>query len=158
MSDIVRTVRIQLLIAFLCAAMLVYFVLLGRMAVGMIGSGRVAAVGLGAALLIMPFIGLWAMIATLRAGFAHQKLARLAAEDGMELDVSALPRRPSGRIERDAADSLFATVRAEVQADPDDWRRWYRLARAYDYAGDRRRAREAMKTAVELQDPRCQEM
>lgn len=150
MSDIARTVRIQLLIAFLCVAMLVYFVLLGRVAVGMIGSGRVAAVGLGVAVLIMPIIGLWAMIATLRAGFAHQKLARLAAEDGMELDVSALPRRPSGRIERDAADSLFATVRAEVQAQPDDWRRWYRLARAYDYAGDRRRAREAMKTAMEI--------
>jgi cytochrome c-type biogenesis protein CcmH/NrfG len=154
MSDIARTVRIQLLIAFLCAAMLVYFVLLGRMAFGMIGSGRVAAVGLGVAVLIMPVIGLWAMIATLRAGFAHQKLARLAAEDGMELDVSALPRRPSGRIEHDAADALFATVRADVEADPDDWRHWYRLARAYDYAGDRRRAREAMKTAVELQERR----
>ena len=156
MSDMARTVRIQLLIAFLCAAMLVYFVLLGRMAFGMIGSGRVAAVGLGVAVLIMPVIGLWAMIATLRAGFAHQKLARLAAEDGMELDVSALPRRPSGRIEHDAADALFATVRADVEADPDDWRHWYRLARAYDYAGDRRRAREAMKAALELH--RCQEM
>ncbi|MDT5275119.1 MAG: hypothetical protein QOG95_2051, partial [Mycobacterium sp.] len=30
------------------------------------------------------------------------------------------------------------------------WRRWYRLARAYDYAGDRGRAREAMKQALEL--------
>src|SRR5271168_2682118 len=154
MSDIARTVRIQLLIAFLCAAMLVYFVLLGHMAFGMIGSGRVAAVGLGVAVLIMPVIALWAMIATLRAGFAHQKLARLAAEDGMELDVSALPRRPSGRIEHDAADALFATVRADVEADPDDWRHWYRLARAFHYAGDRRRAREAMKTAVELQERR----
>ena len=90
------------------------------------------------------------MIATLRAGFAHQRLARLAARDGMELDVSALPRRPSGRIERDAADALFDTVRAELDSDPDDWRRWYRLARAYDYAGDRGRAREAMKQASEL--------
>ncbi|HXA87749.1 MAG TPA: hypothetical protein VNW96_04090 [Mycobacterium sp.] len=151
MNDSGRTVRIQLLIVFMCVAMLAYFVLLGRMAVAMIGSGRAAAVGLGVAVLIMPVIGLWAMIATLRAGFAHQKLARLIAEDDMELDVSALPRRPSGRIERDAADSLFANVRTEVEGDPDDWRRWYRLARAYDYAGDRRRAREAMKTAVELQ-------
>jgi cytochrome c-type biogenesis protein CcmH/NrfG len=151
MNDTGRTVRIQLLIVFMCLAMLAYFVLLGRMAVAMIGSGRAAAVGLGVAVLIMPFIGLWAMIATLRAGFAHQKLARLIAEDGMELDVSALPRRPSGRIERSAADALFATVRTEVEGDRDDWRRWYRLARAYDYAGDRRRAREAMKTAVELQ-------
>jgi cytochrome c-type biogenesis protein CcmH/NrfG len=151
MNDAVRTVRMQLLIAFMCVAMLVYFVLLGRIAIAMIASGRAAAVGLGAALLIMPVIGLWALVATLRAGFAHQKLARLIAEDGMELDTSALPRRPSGRIERDAADALFATVRTEVEADPDDWRRWYRLARAYDYAGDRRRAREAMKAAVELQ-------
>jgi len=154
MNDITRTVRIQALIAFMCAAMLAYLVLLGRIAVAMIGSGRAAAIGLGLALLIMPVIGLWAMIATLRAGFAHQKLARLIAADGMELDTSALPRRPSGRIERDAADALFATVRTEVQADPDDWRRWYRLARAYDYAGDRRRAREAMKTAVEVQGRR----
>ena len=145
-----KTARIQALIAFMCAAMLAYFVLLGRIAIAMIGSGRVAAVGLGLAVLIMPVIGVWVMIATLRAGFAHQRLARLIAEDGMELDASALPRRPSGRIQRGAADALFATVRSEVEVDPGDWRRWYRLARAYDYAGDRRRAREAMKTALEL--------
>jgi cytochrome c-type biogenesis protein CcmH/NrfG len=151
MTETARTVRIQLLIAVMCAAMLAYFVLLGRVAVAMIGSGRAAAVGLGLAILVMPVLGLWAMIATLRAGFAHQRLARLIAEDGMELDTSALPRRPSGRFERDAADALFATVRTEVEASPDDWRRWYRLARAYDYAGDRRRARGAMKTALELQ-------
>jgi cytochrome c-type biogenesis protein CcmH/NrfG len=62
-----------------------------------------------------------------------------------------LPRRPSGRIEREAADALFADVRAELDSDPHNWRRWYRLARAYDYAGDRSRAREAMKKAVEMQ-------
>src|ERR1700756_2792109 len=151
MNQAARALRIQLLIAFMCVAMLVYFVLLGRLAIAMIASGRAAAVGLGLAVLLMPVIGLWAMIATLRAGFAHQKLARLIAQDGMELDTSALPRRPSGRIEREAADALFATVRTEVEGDPDDWRRWYRLARAYDYAGDRRRAREAIKTAVQLQ-------
>ncbi|WP_459989057.1 hypothetical protein, partial [Mycobacterium avium] len=130
-----KALRIQLLVAFLCVALLVYFALLGRVAIAMIASGRAAAVGLGVAVLIMPALGLWAMIATLRAGFAHQRLARLIAADGMELDTSALPRRPSGRIRRDAADALFATVRTEVENHPDDWRRWYRLARAYDYAG-----------------------
>lgn len=146
--------RVQVLIALLCVAMLVYFVLLGRMAFAMIGSGRAAAVGLGLAVLIMPLIGLWVMVATLRAGFAHQRLARLIAADELELDTSALPRRRSGRIERGAADALFAEVRAEVETDPDDWRRWYRLARAYDCAGDRRRAREAMKTAVDIEGHR----
>ncbi|WP_428844366.1 hypothetical protein [Mycolicibacter sinensis] len=142
------------LIAFMCLALLMYLVFLGRIAVLLITSGSAPAVGLGLALLVMPFIGLWAMIATLRDGFAHQRLSRLIADDGMELDASALPRRPSGRIERDAADALFHTVRAELDADPDNWRRWYRLARAYEYAGDRRRARETMKTAVRLQDSR----
>ncbi len=146
-----NTLRIQLLIAFMCLALLVYLALLGRTAVLMMSSGHAVAIALGVALVIMPAIGLWAMIATLRTGFVHQKLVRLVAEDGMELDISALPRRPSGRIQQQAADALFDTVRTELHNDPDDWRRWYRLARAYDYAGDRGRAREAMKKAVELQ-------
>jgi cytochrome c-type biogenesis protein CcmH/NrfG len=151
MTQNARGVRIQVVIALMCAALVVYIVLLGRTAMLMIGSGRGVAVALGCALLILPPIGLWAMVATLRAGLAHQKLARLVAEDGMELDVTALPRRPSGRIERDAADALFDRVRAELNNDPHNWRRWYRLARAYDYAGDRSRAREAMKRAVDMQ-------
>ncbi|MDQ2628012.1 MAG: hypothetical protein M3Y90_13570 [Actinomycetota bacterium] len=146
--------RTKALIAFMCLALLMYLVFLGRTAVLLIASGSVPAIGMGLALLIMPFIGLWAMIATLRDGFAHQRLSRLIAADGMELDAGALPRRPSGRIERGAADALYRTVRDELDADPDDWRRWYRLARAYEFAGDRRRAREAMKTAVGLQESR----
>jgi cytochrome c-type biogenesis protein CcmH/NrfG len=138
----------------MCAAMIGYFILLGRAAVVMITSGKGAAIGLGIAVLILPFIGLWAMVATLRAGFAHQRLARLATEQGMDLDVSALPRRASGRIERAAADELFDKVRTELDDDPDNWVRWYRLARAYDYAGDRSRARETMRKAVQLQEGR----
>lgn len=147
-----KLVRTQLLIGFLTVALIGYFVLLGRTAIALIADGRVAPVGMGVALLVFPVIGLWALVATLRAGFAHQRLARLAAEQGMELDVSALPRRASGRIERGAADALFDTVRAELDADPNNWVRWYRVARAYDYAGDRTRAREAMKKAVLLQE------
>lgn len=143
--------RIQLLIGFLCLALLFYFVMLTRTAVALLRTGTPAAVALGIGVLLLPIVGAWATVATLRAGLAQQRLARLAAEDGMELDVSALPTRPSGRVQRDAADALFETVRTEVEADPENWRRWYRLARAYDYAGDRTRAREAMRKAVALQ-------
>ena len=143
--------RVQLLIAFFCVALIVYFLLLGQIAMALLKSGRLAAIGLGLALLIMPLIGVWAMVSTLRAGLAHQRLARIIHDEGMELDVSGLTRMPSGRIRRDAADALFCAVRAELDDDPDNWRRWYRLARAYDYAGDRRRAREAMSKAVDMQ-------
>lgn len=144
-------VRIQLLIGFFCVALAMYFVLLGRIALAFITSGEGAAVGLGIALMALPVIGGWAMVSTIRAGLAHQRLARIIREEGLELDVSGLERMPSGRIRRESADALFETVREELDRDPGNWRRWYRVARAYDYAGDRRRAREAMTKAVEMQ-------
>jgi len=147
-----RAVRIQLLIAFMCVALVVYFVMLGRAAFVFITSGRPAAIGLGVAVLLLPIIGVWVMVTTLKAGLAHQRLARLVREEGLELDVSDLPRMRSGRIERDAADAMFETVRDELETDPGNWRHWYRLARAYDYAGDRSRARETMKKAVQMQE------
>lgn len=154
MDDERGAMRIQLLIVFMCLALVVYFVLLGRIAMAFVGTGEPAAIGLGLALMILPLIGAWAMVSTLRAGLAHQRLARLARELGMELDVSALRRRASGRIDRDAADALFEQVRDELANDPDNWLRWYRLARAYDYAGDRGRARETMRKAVEMEERR----
>jgi tetratricopeptide (TPR) repeat protein len=154
MTDNARALRIQLLIGFMCLALVLYFFLLGRLAMAFITSGEPAAIGLGAALLVFPLIGIWVMVSTLRAGLAHQRLARIARDEGMELDVSSFPRMPSGRIQRDAADALFVSVREELENDPDNWRRWYRLARAYDYAGDRSRARETMRKAVEMQERR----
>jgi hypothetical protein len=151
MTDGARAVRIQLVIGFMCVALVVYFLMLGRIAMAFITSGRPPAIGLGLALMILPLIGIWVMVSTLRAGLAHQRLGRIIKEEGIELDISSLSRMPSGRIQRDAADSLFETVRTELEDDPDNWRRWYRLARAYDYAGDRSRARETMRKAVDME-------
>ncbi|MET7769954.1 hypothetical protein [Nocardia sp. NPDC005366] len=128
-----------------------YFLLLGRIAVSLIGSGGIAAIGIGIGVLILPLVGVWIVSASVRAALDHQRLARRAHEEGMEVDVSQLPVRPSGRIERAAADELFDRIKREWEADPDNWRVSYRLARAYDYAGDRRRARDTMRRAVALE-------
>ena len=109
--------RIQLIVAFLCVALVVYFVMLGRSGVILMQSGEAAAIGLGIGIFVLPLIGLWAMVATLRAGFAHQRLARRVREDGLELDVSELPRMPSGRIRREAADALIAWSRGQAGLD-----------------------------------------
>lgn len=148
MSQVVRIVG---LIVALVVALGFYFVLLGRIAIELIRGGGVVAVGLGVGVLILPLLGVWVVVATLRAGLAHQHLARRIHDEDRELDVSQLPRLPSGRIQREAADELFAQVKAEWEADPDDWRSSYRLARAYDHAGDRSRARETMRRAVLLE-------
>ncbi|EOM77074.1 hypothetical protein DW322_12430 [Rhodococcus rhodnii] len=144
-------VRVVAIIAVLVAILLFYFFLLGQRGIALIGQGGVVPVGLGIGVLILPIIGLWIVATTLRAGFAHQHLAERARDEGLELGVEGMPRMPSGRIDRDAADAMFAEVKAEWEADPDNWRNSYRLARAYDYAGDRSRARETMRRAVALE-------
>ncbi|MEO9328711.1 hypothetical protein [Gordonia aurantiaca] len=136
------------MIGFLVVALVVYFALLGWRGFQLVFTGTATGIGLGLGVIALPLIGAWLIYATLRAGIEHQKLAAIMREEGRELDVSHLPHRPSGRLERDAADELFAQVRAEWEADPHDWRNTYRIARAYDYAGDRPRARAMMKRAV----------
>lgn len=138
-------------IAFIVVALVFYFVRLGHAAFDLLTSGEVLSIVFGVGVVLLPLVGAWIVYATLRAGFEHQHLARRIHDEGLELDVSDLPRRPSGRVDRDAADALFETIKHEWEADPDNWRQSYRLARAYDVAGDRSRAREAMKRAVALE-------
>jgi len=146
-----RSLKTVAFIAVLVAALAFYFLLLGRMAFALLTSGEAAGIALGVGVLLLPVLGVWIVTASVTAALAHQRLAARMRAEGLELDVSDLPRRPSGRIERAAADDLFARVQKEWEADPDNWRVSYRLARAYDYAGDRSRARETMRRAVALE-------
>ncbi|GAA4413617.1 hypothetical protein ACFQV2_28735 [Actinokineospora soli] len=134
----------------LAAVVVVYFVLIGGRAVALFRDGSVTAVAFGVGILLLPLVGAWVLWSTMRFGFRTQDLGRrLAAEDGLP-DTSSLPRTPSGRVDRAAADAWFEERRAEVEAAPEDWRGWYRLAVAYDVAGDRTRGRQAMRKAIEL--------
>jgi uncharacterized integral membrane protein len=146
-----KTTKVLAIITVMVLILGFYFFLLGQRGVTLIQNGGVASISLGIGVLLLPILGLWIVWATLKAGFDHQRLASRIHEEGLELDVSDLPRRPSGRIERDAADELFQRIKTEWEKDPDNWRNSYRLARAYDYAGDRGRARETMKRAVALE-------
>ncbi|GGP48477.1 tetratricopeptide repeat protein [Saccharothrix coeruleofusca] len=132
------------------AALVVYFVLLGGRAVVLLGTGDPVGIGLGVGVLLLPLIGAWIVWTNLRFGFVTERMARLLDAEGGLPDLSDLPRRPSGRVDRQAADAWFDQRRAEVEADRGDWRKWFLLAQAYDLAGDRGRARETMRRAIEL--------
>ena len=58
---------------------------------------------------------------------------------------------PSGRLSEESADEVSAVRRAEVEASPQDWRAWFRLADAYGLARDTPRGRQALRTAVRLE-------
>jgi hypothetical protein len=108
-----------------------------------------AAKAIGAAYLVLPAIGAWAMVRELLFGARTEQMAKvLEAEGGLPVDE--LPRTPAGRIVRSAADLEFEKYKAAAEAEPGDWRSWFRLSCAYDAAGDRKRARASMRDAVKL--------
>lgn len=139
--------RTKVVVALLVLVVAFYSVLIGAKGVGLIREGEVVPVLLGLALLVMPVLGLLLVLREVRFGQATARLGARLAEEGA-LPPDDLPRRPSGRVDRAAADAAFGRYRAEVEAAPEDWRGWYRLALAYDLAGDRTRARAAARTAV----------
>jgi hypothetical protein len=143
-------VKARHVVVILVLALAAYFVLIGYRGIYLLGQHRVEYKVLGVAVLVLPLVGIWVVIAELRFGLDTQRLAEQLDAEGAPPEPE-LPRLPSGRVDRKAADGLFDQRRAEVEADPEDWRRWYELARAYDLAGDRRRAREAMRTAISKQ-------
>jgi Flp pilus assembly protein TadD len=131
----------------IAAVFVAYAVLLGWRGVLLIGTGDPVAVALGVAVLVIPVVGAYLVWREIQFGQQTESLAReLAASGGLPVDD--LPRRPSGRIDRAAADAAFAQYKAEAEAAPDDWRVWFRLSTAYDAAGDRKRARASMRTAI----------
>ena len=69
------------MIAFLVIAMCVYFVILGRMAVNLIGEGTAVSIGLGVGVFILPLLGVWMIVATLKSGIEHQRMAAAVAAD-----------------------------------------------------------------------------
>ena len=142
--------RVRLAVALMTVLLLLYVFLAGQRAIVLLGSGETVGVVMGVALIVLPLLALWAIGRELWFGVRAQRVGeRLDAEGG--LPDEDLPVRPSGRIEREDGDALFPRYRADVEAHPDDWRARYRLGRAYDAAGDRRRAREAIRTAIRLE-------
>ena len=128
----------------------VYLVLVGQRAVMFVLTGEPIAVAIGVTLVVLPLVGAWALARELWFGVRTQQLVeRLEREGGLPVDD--LPRRASGRPEREAADAEFGRYRDEVEGDESSWQAWFRLGLAYDASGDRRRARGALRTAIRLE-------
>lgn len=137
----------------LLLAMAVYLALITQRAVLLLADPGLVAKLLGGSVLVFPVLGCYVVVQELRFGAATARLARsidpqvLAGDDA---EAAALARTASGRVMRADADALFARRQAQLAVDPDNPQQWYRLAVAYDLAGDRRRARRTMRHAIAI--------
>ncbi|MEW1692118.1 hypothetical protein ACIQOF_31475 [Streptomyces sp. NPDC091265] len=131
------------------AVLVFYFGLVGSRGFLLIRHGTLLTVTFGVAVLILPLIGIWFLWKNTQfVRRANALAAELDAEGGLPVDE--LVRTPSGRIDRDSADAVFARRQEETEDAPDDWRCWFRLAVAYQDARDTPRARKAMQRAIAL--------
>ncbi|SHN01673.1 hypothetical protein [Streptomyces yunnanensis] len=138
---------------FLATVLVLVFGVVAMEGVLLLMTGELAAMGMGAVAFVLPCLGGWFLWANTRFARDANWLAReLEAEGGLPLDDIA--RTPGGRIDRDAADAVFARRQAETEEAPGDWRTWFRLAVAYRDARDTPRARKAMQRAIALHDGR----
>jgi cytochrome c-type biogenesis protein CcmH/NrfG len=137
-------------VAVMAVLLTLYIVLVAQRAWLLLTSGEPVAIAMGIGLVILPVLAVWALGRELWFGVRAQRLGRrLESEGGLPAETVSV--RPSGRVVREDGDALFPVYRADVEAHPDDWRAWYRLGLAYDAAGDRRRARAAVRKAIELE-------
>ncbi|MES2169592.1 MAG: tetratricopeptide repeat protein [Actinomycetota bacterium] len=134
----------------MAALLVLYLVLVTQLAIRLILIDDLVSRVIGVALIVFPIIGLWALVAELVFGIRSQQLVTRLAATG-ELPVDNLPSRASGRPLRSVADAEFPKYKAEVEADPDSWKAWFRLGLAYDASGDRRRARGAIRHSIALE-------
>ncbi len=133
----------------LTALLAIYVVVVALRGVALVATGEPVGVVLGLGVLLLPLLAAALVVREWALGVAVQRMADELAARG-ELPADTLPRSPGGRIDRAAARRDFEAARADAEAHPEDWAARFRLGFAYDAAGDRRRARAALRLAARL--------
>ena len=125
----------------------VYLTLVGERSIALVNSAQPVAVAIGSLMLFLPLVAAWGIFLELRFGLRIEKLGNLLKKE------NAWPRfdfefRPSGRPTKESAEAIFSRYREAVEQDSSNWKTWFALGLAYDAAGDRARARKAMRSAI----------
>lgn len=141
--------KTKIWVALIALLLVFYMVVMMQRAVLLMAGSEWIAKLLGVAYLVIPLVAAWALISEIAFGARTEKMAKILESEG-GLPEDNLPRTPGGRIVREAADREFEKYKLEAEAEPEDWRSWFRLSCAYDVAGDRKRARKAMRDAIAL--------
>lgn len=142
-------VRAVLGVSFMSLLLALYFVFAGVKSIALFASGDAVAVVMGVALLVFPLIGAWALVREIMFGFASTKLVDALADEGELPEELVGDELTRGEV-RAAADAAFPRYRDAAEAAPESWRAFMRLGLMYDAAGDRKRARSAIRQAISL--------
>jgi hypothetical protein len=128
---------------------LVYVALLANTGFKLIAMDSAIAKSMGALILVFPILAIWLTIMEFRFAIQLEKLTDQISAAG-NFPQLAFEYRPSGRATKASAAIVFEEYAKKVAADEGNYLNWFALGLAYDAAGDRRRARAAMRRALKL--------
>jgi hypothetical protein len=131
------------------ALTMMYLWLLGGKAITLLQQPNGVGKIMGAFMLIMPAVAVWAIIVELIFGIRVEKMAAQVEAEGL-WPIRDIETMPSGRPTKAAAQREFDRLKEEANAKPDDWHSWFNLALGYDACGDRKRARAGMRQALRM--------
>jgi hypothetical protein len=103
---------------------------------------------LGLALLLLPLFAFWAIAKEIGFGLASERLARKIPESSF--DDLGLEYRPSGRATKESAEVAFERIQKSLARD-ETWQNWFLAGVTYEANSDRKRARAAIRKAIELE-------
>jgi len=130
------------------ALVVMYLALLGQQGYLFLIQDSPVAKVMGFCILILPLFGAWGIYMELRFGLAIEKLGKALEDEGAwpRFEFSVMP---SGRANKAEAMLEFEKYQVAAIKDQENWRSWFALGLIYDACGDRKRARGAMRKAIE---------
>ncbi|UYO98354.1 hypothetical protein OED01_06485 [Microbacterium sp. M28] len=142
------TARIGIVLMGVC--LILYFIVAGQQAFLFMGTGEPIAIAMGVAAIVLPLIGVWALIREIQFGVSADRLGRrLDAEGGMPEAETELTAR--GKIAEADAEGIVTRYRAAAESAPEEWRAHYRLGVVQDAAGRRKDARASIREAIRVE-------
>ncbi len=140
--------RTKIWVVLMTSLALSYVIIFGSRAVVLVQEPQLIPKLIGISMFVFPAVAIWSIAIEIRFGFASEKLSKqLESENFPELELDL---RPSGRATKESAASAFEKAKAQLESKDSDWRLWFRLGEAYEAAGDRKRARAAIREAIRL--------
>lgn len=140
---------VKFTVLFTLMLLALYVATLGSQTYTLLTSQNAVGVTMGAVLILIPALGIWGVFVEVKFGFAAEKLAKLAQQEGRwpNLDYETTP---AGKPIKASALKVFDRIKEESQQAETDWHSWFNLALAYDACGDRSRARASMRKAIAM--------
>jgi len=132
----------------MAALVLLYVALLGQQGYLFLIQDNFVSKIMGLSILVLPLFGFWGILRELNFGLKVEKLGK-TLEDEKGWPSFEFSLRPSGRAVKSEALLEFEKFRVAAEQDPSNWRKWFALGLIYDACGDRKRARMAMRKAIE---------